>query len=719
MKRLIINCTAIILCMAILFGQTLIASATDTGQYVSFDVPIISNECPELSFIRFYKYNGTYYLPVKDIIKLTRFKVLEEDEYTISLEQGERIISISKEDGHLLDCGCIDQEMVPIQYYNGEYMLEGIPMLTYLGATCTVTEKGYLNICVPWITYWEATMPNYEEYCFDINALYGSEASVKVSLICDIIADLMDVSEGGILPAGKSKRYQSALYETLKMDMNSYEGVQKLTAWKNAATDAFLSSETVTAIFQSEFERIQQTEHVKSTQQERDENSLKSNQNGAEFYELAQEMLEESMDVFWEKERQGGIENWQNAFSDGNAAKMAEAAAENSEVLYHQAYAKSALKKMSGYQDFLDVVMVTANVIGTANDLMKCDIATRELLKDALSTEIIKNAGCQDLAWIKAVDSVSKSLSTDTNILIDSAYNEITNFAVERIVDEGVPALLSLLTSNANVYYVVTKMALFALSIVFDDLFQAYASDMVAIDTNEIHRDVLEILNATKEKARNEKFSNIKTLEQLKSLYTLYYRLILSFSDKFAASLKEFGGENKDEWIVNFAGKECGSYSNYAAEYLYMITNCSVQPILEYNSNVDKYKALFRQYDPTEEQADHQEESEESESASRSAAEIAESITGLHCEWAVEGDFNNDSNDEIYALLCTSNSDHSNGQLWQFTSIKNRCIFYIEETEFETLCDIAQTIPDWLAVELIDAVDSIDEFISDIERYYS
>lgn len=111
-------------------------------------------------------------------------------------------------------------------------------------------------------------------------------------------------------------------------------------------------------------------------------------------------------------------------------------------------------------------------------------------------------------------------------------------------------------------------------------------------------------------------------------------------------------------------------------------------------------------------------QTEPKSSNSTSIYEIAESATGLHCEWAVGGDFDDDGSDEIYALLCTSSSDYSNGQLWHFTSTENRCVFYIEEAEFEMICDIVKTIPDWLAVEIIDSVDNIDEFISDLERKY-
>ena len=112
------------------------------------------------------------------------------------------------------------------------------------------------------------------------------------------------------------------------------------------------------------------------------------------------------------------------------------------------------------------------------------------------------------------------------------------------------------------------------------------------------------------------------------------------------------------------------------------------------------------------------ESTEDKEETQPSIYEMAEAATGLHCEWAVGGDFDDDGSDEIYALLCNSGSDYSDGQLWHFTSTENCCIFYIDEAEFEMICDIVKAIPDWLAAEIVDTVNNIDEFISDIERRY-
>ena len=48
-------------------------------------------------------------------------------------------------------------------------------------------------------------------------------------------------------------------------------------------------------------------------------------------------------------------------------------------------------------------------------------------------------------------------------------------------------------------------------------------------------------------------------------------------------SVDEFGGKNKNEWVQYFSGTSGKSVSNYAAIYLYRITNCTIVPIVEYS----------------------------------------------------------------------------------------------------------------------------------------
>ncbi|MBR5565303.1 MAG: hypothetical protein IKW08_03955 [Roseburia sp.] len=701
MKYQISKVVCCVLCACLLISEVFTVYGADTMQEVIFEVPVISNECSDKEVLYFYKYDNTYFLTLDDIVELTRFELLDGDENYIQLTQGARTVSISKETGKLLDCNYIETGSVPIRHIEGQYLIEGIPMLIYLGATCSVTETGELCVMMPWITLWEALMPEYEKYCFDINGLYGGEVSVKISVVCDIVAEILDIGDEKIFPSGKETRYENALHAMLGVDTREYESVQELAALQNKVLNKFLTSTAITSKYQEQFE---QQETI--------------SKNGMEFWGLAEELFEVSMDYFGEVEREAGVRSWQKAFLKEDKTKMAEVAAENSKIIYTQAAEKAEISKLSTYQDFLEVVMLTADIVNTSNDLINLDIMTRKLLENALNDEMLKQIRDMDFAWLSASKRVTDKLSTDSSIVIETAYEEITKFAVEELVDKGITEILTTLSSNANLYYIATKMSLFIVSVVYDDLFKAYASDLMAIDMNEIHRDVLEILNLVQNKARGECYSNMDTLQQLQKIYILYYRLIISFSEAFAISLEEFGTKNKREWINRFAGREEGSYSNYAAAYLYAITNCAIVPIVDYNSNIDEYFALFEKHDPSLQFSDVEIPKNESISKEDIIVERVETGTNLHCQWFVYGDFNEDGSDEIYAFVCTSATDYSNGQLWYFSESKGYCMFYFGIGEAKLFCNVVKSVPDRAAVELIYFIRNVDEFVEEVKYRY-
>lgn len=126
-----------------------------------YKVPIISNQAAG-STITFYGCNGKFYLAIDDIKDFTRYKLNESDSQLI-LSQGIREIRIEKDTGHMIDCNCIEQGVIDIIKYNGKYLCEGIPMLTYLGALCTIKDGTTLQILMPPFTIWETMMLDYRE----------------------------------------------------------------------------------------------------------------------------------------------------------------------------------------------------------------------------------------------------------------------------------------------------------------------------------------------------------------------------------------------------------------------------------------------------------------------------------------------------------------------------------------------------------------------------
>lgn len=109
---------------------------------------------------------------------------------------------------------------------------------------------------------------------------------------------------------------------------------------------------------------------------------------------------------------------------------------------------------------------------------------------------------------------------------------------------------------------------------------------------------------------------------------------------------------------------------------------------------------------------------EDNDVSDRGIEERIESETGLTCLWFVEGDFDKGENKEIYAFVCTSATDYSNGQLWYFTISKGYCLFYFGIEQAKLFYNVVKYMPNEMAVQLIDIMDNVDELIEDIKQRY-
>ncbi|MDE6750405.1 MAG: hypothetical protein K2K21_15310 [Lachnospiraceae bacterium] len=174
------------------------AESTNDMDVRIYKVPVISNECTG-STITFYGYNGKFYLALDDIKDFTRYKFNESDSQLI-LGHGIREIRIEKETGHMTDCNCVDQGIIDILEYNGKYLCEGIPMLTYLGADCTVRDGKALEILMPSFTIWEAVMLSFtiwESVIPDYADMYLNRIT---DCAVDSIVDFSTLSDDLLIP---------------------------------------------------------------------------------------------------------------------------------------------------------------------------------------------------------------------------------------------------------------------------------------------------------------------------------------------------------------------------------------------------------------------------------------------------------------------------------------------------------------------------------------
>lgn len=546
-----LSCIIILNTSNVAYASNIVTNSEEIQEYI---VPVISNEY-DSSDVTFYEYNGKYYLALGDIKEFTRFE-LNETDTTITLTQGLRELVIDKNTGHLMDSDLVDQGNIDLIQYNGKYLCEGIPMLMYLGAACTLKDDKALEVLMPSITIWESIMPDYLDYYFDIKKLYGGEENIKFSLACDIIADVLDGVSGHGLFADADTHLEDALYEILNVDMMKYESVQESNAEQNQDLNNFLSSEGVSSFL-----------------------------NGASSVtgEVG-ELLDYYAGFYLDGEILMNEIKWQRCYRAGDLEAASDFSMKINQQVYKQSSIKSNVNTANSIGDALKVGMVAFDTALTSYQLMQYDDDVRNLFHRTINEETFKYTGYNDISWNNISDKISRNFRDNESIIKSSALNNIVDFAAQEVTEKGVQKVLSGFTSKANIYAVATQFGSFIASLINYKTNQAFSADMNAIWLNTVQYDIAQLTSRMLLKERDEyRFSDKESLKKLKDMFTLYYRTIIAFSENMAMSVDEFGGKNKNEWVQYFSGTSGKSVSNYAAIYLYRITNCTIVPIVEYS----------------------------------------------------------------------------------------------------------------------------------------
>ena len=544
---LIINSSSVV------YGAELIE---DSNRVHLYSIPVESNDYLEED-VTFYEFNGKYYLNLEDVKEFTRCS-LTEDEETITLTHGLREIVIEKSTGHMTDSGIVDQGNIILLKYDGKYLCEGIPMLIYLGATCTINEHKKLEVLMPAFTIWESIMPDYLEYCFNINELYGGEDNVEKSLILDIIADVFDGVSGHGLMANADTHLEDALYEILNVDMLKYESVKEIASAQNQKINEFLLSAVFSTIMDT----------------------------GDNMYDAVYEALD-YYSRFYISAQNDILLDMMTKTDDLDYAS--ELASQIREQVYAQSAAKANLKNAKKVQSFMDIGMLAFDTAITSFSMMQYSDDTKNLFTRTINQEMFEYADYYDISWNNVSDKISNTLKSTQSIVTNTAIDNVAEFAVEKAVEEGAKKALSKFTSKADIYTVAIQIGFFLASLVNYESNQAFSADMNAIWLSAVQYDVAMLVSSLLVKERDEfQFSSTESLEKLKDMFTLYYRTTIAFSENIAKSIEEFGTKSNQKWVPWFNSTTEASVGNYAATYLYRITNCTVIPVVDYSGLSDE-----------------------------------------------------------------------------------------------------------------------------------
>lgn len=543
-----------ILCLVLIVNSSSVvygAEVIDDSDGVHlYSVPVESNEYLKDS-VTFYEFDGKYYLSLEDVKDFTRC-TLTEDEEIITLTHGLREIVIDKSTGHMTDSDIVDQGNIILLEYDGEYLCEGIPMLIYLGATCTISEHNKLEVLMPVFTIWESIMPDYLDYYFNINELYGGEDNVKISLICDIIADVLDGVSGHGLMANADTHLEDALYEILNVDMMKYASVQETASAQNQKINDFLSS----AVFGTMLDT------------------------GDNMYDAVYEALD-YYSRFYVSAKNDILLDMMTQTDDLDYAS--ELASQIKEQVYAQSATKANLKNAKKAQSFMDIGMLAFDTAITSYSMMQYNDDTKNLFARTINREMFEYANYYDISWNNVSDKISNTLKSTQSIVANTAIDNVAEFAVEKVTEEGAKTALSAFTSKANIYTAAIQIGSFIASLINYESNQAFSADMNAIWLSAVQYDVAMLVSSLLVKERDEfQFSSAESLEKLKDMFTLYYRTTIAFSENIAKSIEEFGTKSNQKWVPWFSSTTEASVGNYAAAYLYRITNCTIVPVVDY-----------------------------------------------------------------------------------------------------------------------------------------
>lgn len=548
---------AVFLCWSILFNSVKIVDAAvpsiNTDDIQIYSVPVRSNECSDLENVTFYGYDEKYYLAIQDIADLARFK-LEEQKTELVLTQGVRKITIEKDTGHMTDINSIDQGEIDMLEYNGKWLCEGVPMLQYLGAECNLKDDKF-DILMPSFTIWESIMTDFTNYYVDMVELAGGEFSYRLQYFLDvfvnnILAPLLNSDTGHGFLAMEDDYYEAALYEILDVEINEYDNVQTAGAEEKKKINDFIS--------------------------ECLEGSLLT-------YNAAYEMMDYYGNYYLDNMILELDDMYQSSYRAGNSKLISELSSKINHQIFEQSVIQLDLNTAETTKDLLDVGKIALDAAKTSYELMQYDDDTKNLFARAINEDVIKYAEYEELEWKDIADKITGVLSDNTTIAEEAVCDSISDYTCNVIQEQGIEYAISQFTTQTGLYSIAVQFGGFITSAIFHDEYEAFEADMNAIFLSVVQNDVLELASRMVTKMDGKTLADNKFLVNLKDVFLLYYRTIIAFTENIIISTEEFAKkEGKKEALEYFE-----AVGNYAAGYLYNMTNCKIVPIVNYSELKD------------------------------------------------------------------------------------------------------------------------------------
>ena len=493
-----------------------------------YEVPVISPEVPDLETLLFYEYQDRYYLSVQDLAALTRTKY----EY--------RIDDLRFERGAVFwDIALDGSDGIQVLLFDGEYLLEGIPVLYYLGASPSVLENlDYLMIVMPSVTMGEVLMPGWKSYTY---TMYDNKAEQGLQLFSNLLGTMIDPQNDhtllGNLVDFKQTGYQKdALFAIAGVKPSDYPSVVSLNSEEEQELQKILNHfNTTTSVLKV----------------------------GGDLYDASLEVAKKLNEGRFLRSKA------RNAFVISKYAQGRNYIADYlsghiTEELTDQVSAKARLNHGATYLGWaLEGAFFAAEVASSTGKILQYSYDSRNLYPDVFDDRVLQELGISEAYWKDSALAVSSELnSTPFGTALQEAAGKAKSWGAKKVVEMGMKFLLPGLDFAVDVAGSVENL-------LFRKDFDAYQANMNANFINEFQGHTLEILQKLLDRLEGQSNVSVKDQDALKAILTLYYREVIAFNEAMVVSLERFGMGSD----VNKSIQGLKSSADTAALYLYLVTS--------------------------------------------------------------------------------------------------------------------------------------------------
>lgn len=502
---------------------------------------------------------GSVYMDVHDVCRLTRSRVENAGSDKVTLIHGARSVVLDMDNGKLIESEMHLKHSIGLSDYGGMTLVEAEPILLYMGATLTVkksdeVETPVLLVTMPDVTIWEALMDPPAN--LDIYSIYGGKAGVYISLTCDII---MDMIYGHGIFVESADYYEDMYYEVLNYSFQDNDLMMDRMSKSNEQRNAIYMTEVgegfdvLANVYEMERDSIKSTEAVWNQLKDLAANERMS----AEFN--VSHATEANID-FYTEQLQKSVHN-EEMVKDMYDEVIPESSAQVNNVV--------VTLKMFNF--FL-------NVFQTYESLYSVNYERVNMLNDVIGDENLRQYGIKsrtDEFYTVGMDLIEKLKKTDSQKLTLSIITEVKNNLVNDIKEKGAEAVIKLFTSNVNSVKVAFSFAKFFTYVFFHDTIEAYAADLKGLYLSKLQDAVGNIVVKTYYKTQSQKGADGNTLVDLQTEGKMYCLTSLSMYKNLRQSLLEFCPKKQHDSINRW----CDDLEREATDSYYRYCTCKPAPI--------------------------------------------------------------------------------------------------------------------------------------------